>query len=286
MKDTLTPKQVAQAIGVSEASLKRWCDKGVLPATRTAGGHRRLPVAGVVQWLRETGHAVVQPEVLGLPSNTGSADATLDRSAALFESGLRCGDTERCRQIVLNLFRTSHSIASICDEVIAPAFHSIGSAWQHGEVEVYQERRGCEISLGLIREMRNLLPAPAATAPYAIGGTLSDDPYSLPNAMVEVALLEAGWRAESHGSGNPASTLAAAIRDRRPRLFWLSASTIGSMDAWLDEYRLLATSAEAAGVPFVVGGRAMVADVRRQISYAAHCDRLAHLISFAQAIHT
>jgi predicted site-specific integrase-resolvase len=27
----LTPKQVARAIGVSESSLKRWCDKGVLP---------------------------------------------------------------------------------------------------------------------------------------------------------------------------------------------------------------------------------------------------------------
>ena len=35
--EDLSPKQVALALGVSEASLKRWCDKGFLDSTRTAG---------------------------------------------------------------------------------------------------------------------------------------------------------------------------------------------------------------------------------------------------------
>jgi hypothetical protein len=30
-RETLTPKQVAQAIGASEASLKRWCDRASSP---------------------------------------------------------------------------------------------------------------------------------------------------------------------------------------------------------------------------------------------------------------
>jgi excisionase family DNA binding protein len=51
----LSPRQVAEAIGVSESSLKRWCDSGLIPTRRTAGGHRRVPVAGVVAFLRERG---------------------------------------------------------------------------------------------------------------------------------------------------------------------------------------------------------------------------------------
>jgi excisionase family DNA binding protein len=48
VKKLVTPKQVAQAINVSESSLKRWCDQGLLTAIRTAGGHRRLALAAAL----------------------------------------------------------------------------------------------------------------------------------------------------------------------------------------------------------------------------------------------
>ena len=71
MKELVTPKQVALAIGVSEASLKRWCDKGLLPFSRTPGGHRRLPISGVMQFVRKTGQSLVEPAVIGLPATIG-----------------------------------------------------------------------------------------------------------------------------------------------------------------------------------------------------------------------
>jgi len=40
--DHYSPKQVAQRLGVSESSVKRWLDQGVVPVLRTAGGHRRI----------------------------------------------------------------------------------------------------------------------------------------------------------------------------------------------------------------------------------------------------
>ena len=52
MRDLLTPKQVARAIDVSESSIKRWCDKGVIPTQYTAGGHRRITMADTLEFLR------------------------------------------------------------------------------------------------------------------------------------------------------------------------------------------------------------------------------------------
>ena len=54
MRHVLSPKELAQAIGVSESSLKRWADEGLLRATRTAGGHRRIPLAEAIRFLRDT----------------------------------------------------------------------------------------------------------------------------------------------------------------------------------------------------------------------------------------
>ena len=38
----LTSAEVANLLGVSEASVKRWSDSGVLSKEKTAGGHRRF----------------------------------------------------------------------------------------------------------------------------------------------------------------------------------------------------------------------------------------------------
>ena len=71
MNEFVTPKQVARAIQVSESSVKRWCDKGVIPTQKTAGGHRRIQLAGLVRFLRESGQVLARPEVIGLPATTG-----------------------------------------------------------------------------------------------------------------------------------------------------------------------------------------------------------------------
>ena len=71
MHEPLSPKQVARAIQVSESSIKRWCDKGVIPTKYTAGGHRRIPLGGLMDFLRSTKHTIAQPEILGLPATTG-----------------------------------------------------------------------------------------------------------------------------------------------------------------------------------------------------------------------
>jgi methanogenic corrinoid protein MtbC1 len=284
MRDLLSPKQVARAIGVSEASLKRWCDKGVLPVRRTAGGHRRLPISGVIQFLRRTGHPLVRPEILGLPSASGAGEVTFERSRGRLGQALEGGDEEQCRRIVFDLYLAGCNVCGICDQVVAPAFHDLGARWQHGDIEVYQERRGCEICMRILAELRLMLRPVAEAAPYAAGGTLGADPYTLPSMMVELCLRETGWRAESYGVGIPAGTLCAAIREREPRLFWLSVSTMDSPAEFHKEYRALYETAATCGTALVVGGRALTEEIRREMTYSAYCDNLRHLVAFADSL--
>ena len=285
MRDLLTPKQVARSIGVSEASLKRWCDKGTVPSIRTAGGHRRLPISGVVQFLRQTGFPVLRPEVLGLPSILGRGKETIERARSQMRLGLENGDEQQVAQMVFDLYLAGHAACDICDQVIAPAFHDIGARCQHGEIEVYEERRGCEVCMRSLYQLRRILSLVPDSAPQAIGATLEGDPYTIPTLMAEISLREAGWQAASYGIGLPFSTLCAAIRAVRPRLFWLSVSTIASVPDFLAGYSKLYETAVECGVPVVIGGRALIEEIRRAIEYSAHGDTLRHLISFARTIN-
>lgn len=284
MKDLLSPRQVALAIGVSEASLKRWCDKGLLPTSRTAGGHRRLPVEGVIHFLRQTGHGIVRPEVLGLPTATGKGLPTVERAAEILGLAMDKGDEEQVDRVVLDLYLAGHSARDIFDKALAPTFHGLGDRWEHGKVEVYEERRACTLALRVLSHMRRLLPPLPENAPLAVGGTLEGDPYTLPTAMVEIALREAGWRAESLGSGHPVDTLCRAIRKERPRLFWVSVSAFPSPETLAADCDTLYETAVSHDSALVLGGRALSEEIRRQIRYSAYCDTLDHLVSFARTL--
>jgi hypothetical protein len=200
MKQLVTPKQVAQAIGVSESSLKRWCDRGLLNTVRTPGGHRRLELPDVVRFLRESGHEVIRPELLGLPSTTGKGVLVASRGRDQMRDALLAGDADRCRRIAFDLYLSGKSLSQICDEVFAEAMNDIGDLWECGEAEVYQERRACSLCLRVLAELRTTIPESPAGAPQAIGGTPECDPYTLPTTMAEIVLKQDGWRAQSLGS--------------------------------------------------------------------------------------
>lgn len=284
MKDQVTPKQVALALGVSEASIKRWCDLGLIPTVRTAGGHRRLPISGVLEFLRERGYPLIRPEVIGLPSVTGVGPMVLQRAHELLVEAMKLGDEEAFRRVVLDCYGGGISAADIFDQVMARAFHSIGEFWQHGDVEIYQERRGIELAMRSIYQLQLLISRPGSEAPRAFGCTPEGDPYALPTLMIETVMKDLGWRAESLGPGHPFSTLEVAIRRKRPALVWMSISSLSDADHFILNFRSFYNNIQNIGAVLVVGGRALTPELRQQMRYHAYCDNLRHLTDFVTTL--
>ncbi len=283
MRDLITPKQLGRAIDVSESSIKRWCDKGVIPTQYTAGGHRRIAIADAIEFLRSGKHQIVHPEALGLPPTSGQTTRVVDRARVQLVEALIGGDEGACRQIVFDLYLAEHSLSVICDELFAAAFREIGERWSCGSAEVYQERRGCEITLRVVHELRATLPPPKASAPVAIGCAASGDQYSLGTAMAELVLRDGKWNATSLGDNLPFDTVRAALQDQQPKLFWLSCSYIADEAAFLEGYGALYDEF-GQDIAFVVGGYALTEALRQQMKYSAFCDNMQHLEGFAQTL--
>ncbi len=281
----VSPKLVAKAIGVSESSIKRWCDQGLLPTVRTAGGHRRLEARTVVEFVRQTGQRFVAPQLVGLPVDTGRNEPNLDAAVGRLCDALCEGDEEVVRRILFDFYLARHPLAKVFDEVLTPVMHRIGERWEHSGLQVYQERRACEIVGRALSELRRALPPTAPDAAFALGGTLSSDPYQLATAMVELSLRDAGWNAESYGTNLPLSTLLAAIDDNRPRMCWVSVSHIPNEAEFLREFAAFSDSASQRGTALVVGGRALTEGVRRQMRYAGFCDTFRQVVELAGAIY-
>lgn len=283
MRELLSPKQVARAIGVSESSLKRWCDQGLLATVRTAGGHRRLALSEVLRFVRDHDHKLVAPEALGLHPSSQHSERGIERGRSQLVEALLAGDEGLCRQIVMDLFLARHSLATICDQVIAAAFRDIGDKWECHEAEVYQDRRGCEIAVRMLHELRQTQGS-AQTGLTAIGGSIEGDQYVIPTTMAELVLRDAGWNATSLGTSLPFATLVNAVQDTRPRLVWISVSHLTDEDAFVQGFGELHTAATERGAALVVGGRVMADAIRKRLRYSAFCDTMQHLEDFARAL--
>ena len=280
MHDQLSPRQIARAIRVSESSVKRWCDQGTIQAIRTAGGHRRIPLASAVTFLRRGNYEIFEPQLLGLPAGTGQTSRTTEQAQEQFQKALLAGDEECCRRVVLDLFLARHRVSTICDRVIARSFHLVGESWACGETDVYQERRGCEISSSVLHELRSSLPEPPPGSPLAIGCTPEGDRYALPTKMIELVLREVGWRATSLGTSIPFESMQRAVQSDRPRIFWLSVSHIEDEQRFVEGYHQLTRVAEGFA-SLVVGGRALSEPIRQQLEFTTHCESLERLDRFA-----
>ena len=307
MSSPYTPKQVANAIAVSESSVKRWCDKGLIPTHYTAGGHRRIELSGLVPFLKAKKVTLAKPELLGLPSNTGKGIRNIERALEPYLEALVSGDEEQSRRILLDLYLADHPLSEIFDRVIAPVFEKIGELWACGSAEVYQERRACEVCMTILRdsgtadgwqerrgceitrrvigELRSLVPQPAADAPVAIGAAPEGDQYNLATNMVELVLRDAGWNAMSLGDNIPLASMGEAIVAQQPRMFWLSCSHLVDADSFVAQYNELC-EAHGNKVAFVVGGRALSEPIRQRMKHAAFCDTLTHLEALAKTLET
>lgn len=277
IEQLVSPRRAAQALGVSESSLKRWCDRGLIQTVRTGGGHRKLSTAAVLRFVREHDYPLVAPELLGMAGLRRPAAYDSQEIRAAFIRAVLAGDEGLVRQILFELYLARQPLAEICDQIIAVAFQEIGARWACQEIQVYQERRGCEVCLRALLELRHIQAPPPAHAPLAIGGTLAGDPYSLPTTMIELVLRELGVHAMSLGVSIPGESLTAAIRELQPALFWLSASHIPDEAEFQTEFARLSAACQQQATPLVVGGQALTESLRRRLVYSAHCDTLVQL---------
>ncbi|MCC6511075.1 MAG: helix-turn-helix domain-containing protein [Pirellulaceae bacterium] len=287
--ELLTTRQVAAELQVSESSVKRWCDSGLIRFLRTAGGHRRIERSQLKEFVTSTNYRSFDKATKGGASQmvfeAPETYRTITRDDIIrrFQMALVAGDETACKELIDQWHQRFQGIAQLGDLLIAGAMETVGKLWECGRAEIFEERRSCEICMRLLADLRSKVPDLAPGAPRAIGGTIAGDHYTLANYLVELVLREAGWNATSLGANLPLDTLLAAVRREKPQLLWLSISHVGDAETFIAHYNQF-YSQLPADLVVTVGGRALTDAIRPRIGFSAHCDNLEQLSALAHAV--
>lgn len=274
--------QVAEALGVSVTTVKRWVDDHILPAHRTAGGHRKVLLADVLRLIRDgkLPHADLGRLLGTAPSSP------LESVRIEFAKATAAADTELIRGVLHGAYRSGVKVETLADEVIAPIMTQVGHDWEAGELTVMREHEITQACVAALYDFaRGLQSKPDAKRPVAVGGAPEHDHYVMPSLLTKLALADAGWGAVNLGPHTPPEAFRTAIRDLKPKLIWVSASYLPDPQGFLAGYREVYRSAEENGVAVAVGGRGLTDDVRGKMPYTMFGDGLTQLVAFARTLN-
>jgi excisionase family DNA binding protein len=279
-RSTLSPRQAADLLGVSEATVRRWCDRRLLPATRTAGRHRRIERSALLQFAHRKGITVA-----GRSDRTAGSGGRLAAPTELTDRLFRDlldGDELAVRAFVVELATETMEPAAVCDQVIAPAMTRIGKAWQQGTLDVHQEHVATNALQAALNDARLYSPAVPAAAPVAICASLTGDPYSLGPMMSALVLHTEGYRTRLVGIDTPAGEIHKAARSTNASLAAVSIGCVPDDDALVRDLRALSTEASRMGLRLAVGGRGLSRSLRTQMKADFFGDTMGHLANYAR----
>lgn len=281
----VSTSQVAELLGVSVSTVKRWVEDDILPAQKTAGGHRKLLLADVIDLARRNNLPLPSPVLIKRGFRKPRAIDPAALVQTLYQS-LVAGDAQEVRRILHEAYNNALPIETLADAVIAPAMHRIGSDWESRRIDVLHEHRATQLCLDALHDLKTIVETRARRdRPLAVGGTIEGDFSSLPTLLAQMVLLEAGWDAVNLGPNTPLASFGRALTDLRPRFVWISFSHTINDVVLRRDYRAFYEHAEKLRVPVMIGGRALTERLRSALPYTAYGDGLVNLAAFARTIY-
>ncbi len=262
---TLTTKEVSRLCRVSDATVKRWEEAGVLNSERTAGGHRRFRVEEVARFQRE--------QSLGLKVCHGdeSVDSAATRrpenrehsESALFHS-LVVGREEEASNLLINAYLEGKSITEIFDDILCDAMRQIGELWSIGELTIAQEHLATRAAVVAIHKLRSIIPIPKVPGDLAMCCAFEGDFHELSTLLAQVVFESQGWEVMNFGCNTPLYALDQEVIHHKPQLICISATILNDSERSARDYADFRSKVSKMKIPIVIGGRALDNERLRQ----------------------
>ena len=233
----LTTTEAAEVAAVAPSTIKRWADEGILPFSRTAGGHRRFERFAIERLLREQ------------PVSVSSEDPVAS-------AWVRCLVDGRRHEIDGRLLEARDRLGSwwrVADE-LAVALAEIGKQWECGRLTVAEEHVASDALARALARVGDALPI-RLDGPKCILACAGEDEHTLGLSLAELCLRELGWTPLWLGRRTPVAEVVRLVSGGRVSMVALSASALLS-----DEQALRAITDEVGavckeqGVALLLGG--------------------------------
>ena len=239
----MSTRLVAERLRVSEATVKRWADEGLLACYRTPGGHRKFRPSDVTAFVSAHGF--------------GSADAGEIRSADRDDAlalALK-GDAPRLFELCRRRLEGGLALERLCDEVLGQALIEVGERWACDSISVADEHVATSTVCQVLAQLAPVVTV-KPTRGIAICGCTAGDRHDVASRMAALLLGSRGYGALVVGADTPPESLARLIVRHRTSVVTVSVSlSVATQPELPANLAVIAAAAREAKARLFVGGR-------------------------------
>ncbi len=261
----LTTAEVARLCRVSDATVKRWEDAGLLHSERTNGGHRRFRAEEVARFQRENnlGVKVCHSDESAQTATTRRRPKKSYSNYAFFEAGspvsvyfhsIIAGREAEATNVLVNEFLHGKPLTEIFDTTITGAMRAIGELWMRGELTVAQEHLATRVTLNAVHKLRNIVPITESNNKLAMCCAIEGDFHELPTHLAQMTFESDGWEVLNFGSNTPLYSFAEEILHHSPSLICISATIITDIERLSRDYKEFQAKITKLKIPIILGG--------------------------------
>ena len=264
-------QQVADVTGLSKQVIRKWEERyDLVQPERLENGYRIYSDKDVntlmkVKQLSDQGYSIKQAVVLlkeyqhtessieGISEPIQPNRELSDYVLQLLEKGSNCEEFEL--YYILQKAYYHLGLIKFLTEVVAPFLKEVGSKWEKGEWNEYQESVSSLVVRDFLVQIRRNFRT-REDAPCVIGACLPFEHHEIPLHILLLYFLMKGWRTILIGSSPAPGSIESLVGKLKPDLVLLSASTILPFEKDptiiqnLDQF-----AAENKHIKFYLGGR-------------------------------
>lgn len=283
---SFTTIEVARLCRVSDATVKRWEEAGLLKSERTSGGHRRFRAEEVARFQREQGLGLKQSH--GDESVTKTTKRARDKtnySDSAFLQTLIAGGEEAAANIFITAHLEGKPLTEIIDRLVCPAMREIGELWHQNEISVAQEHLATRTAVSALYKLRNALPVPEMQNRLAICCAMDGDLHELPTLLAQMTIENEGFEVINFGAATPLYTLVDEVARHSPNLVCISAAVINDLERLSRDYKDFREKIASFKIPVLLGGRIFEDEhIRRRFKCEFYARSFTDVAEFAQKL--
>lgn len=256
----ISTKEVAGLFRVTETTVKRWADEGIIPCVKSPGGHRKFRLPDVIGFAEKQGYPIsgtlepplteAQMETVRFAIHTKNYHKIAE---VLFDEALQA-DPDGLFQLLLYLSKHNVRLATLADEVLRPPMVRIGELWKAGKLRIDQEHRTSGAVTEAMIRLAPELHRKHANGLLAVCACLEGERHEIGLRSMAFALETEGWLVHYLGADTPYATVDEYVRNIHPQLLCVSFTAEAPTTQMRTGFGLVARAVRETGGKFVAGG--------------------------------
>lgn len=262
MKRSYSTIELAKMWDVSESTIKRWADNGMIKCRKTVGGHRKFDLDSVLQFENRSGlvaravqatrAAEIDREIEELLAGPDFAElARRYRQVAL------AGKYHCVAELLIRAYLRGFSLAMICEEIIRPALNEVGDSWRAGKIKILDEHLATSTTIQALSELHGIVEKKKSQGRLALVGCPDGEIHQIASEVVRYLLEGEGWTVIYLGPLTPLFTFTDAINIIKPDLVCISATIVDDLERATRDYEQLRRAASKHQTKIIMGGQAL-----------------------------